>query len=143
VVTTTEAPRRGRSPLLIIGIIVLALILLCGVGGVALFTGVMNATQPVADAGEAYLTALRDGNYSRAYDLSSSALQQEAGDAEGLQAALGSKQLSGWSFTSRNISNNQGSLAGTTTYTNGETGTVEMALTQESNAWKVAGISLK
>jgi hypothetical protein len=89
------------------------------------------------------MTALRDGDYSRAYDLSSRALQQEVGDAGGLEDALSAFQPASWSFTSRNITNNQGSLQGTTTYTNGETGTVEMALAQEGGEWKVTGINLR
>jgi hypothetical protein len=136
-------PARGRSPLLIIGIIVLSLLLICGIGGAILFSTILNATQPVVDAGEAYLTALRDGDYSRAYDLSGPALQQEVGDAEGLQTRLGTRQLASWSVNSRNISNNQGSLEGTTTYTTGETGTFEMSLTQAGNDWKVVGIALR
>lgn len=121
----------------------LALLLLCGVGGVLLFNTVMSATQPVVNAGEAYMMALRDGDYTRAFEMSDSALQQEVGDAEGLQAALSQRQLSGWSFTSRAINNAQGTLSGTTTYTNGETGTVDMTLTQVGNDWKVAGINLR
>ncbi len=108
-----------------------------------LFNTVMNATQPVVNAGEAYMTALRDGNYTRAFEMSDSALQQEVGDAEGLQAALGERQLASWSFTSRAINNAQGTLSGTTSYTNGETGTVDMVLTQAGNDWKVSGITLR
>ena len=136
-------PPRRRSPLMIIGIIVLALAALCGGGGYLLFNTVMNVTKPVADAGDAYMAALRDGDFIRAYDMSGSALQQEVGDAEGLQAAMGDRQLASWSFTKRAIENNQGTLSGTTTYTNGETGTLDMTLTQEGNEWKVAGLSLK
>ena len=108
-----------------------------------LFNTVMNATQPVVEAGEVYLTALRDGDYTRAYDMSASALQQEVGDAEGLQVLMAERQLATWSITSRSINNSQGNLSGTTTYTNGETGTVEMALTQVGNEWKVSGLSLR
>jgi hypothetical protein len=142
-VTAPPPPARRRSPLLIIGIIVLALVVVCGIGGALLVGGVINATQPVYDAGQTYMTALRDGDYNKAYDLSAPSLQQEAGNAEGLQSVLGTKPLASWNFTSRSINNNQGSLEGTTTYTDGSTGTVTMALTQVGNAWKVAGISLK
>jgi hypothetical protein len=128
---------------MIIGIIVLALILLCGGGAVLLFTGVMNATQPIANAGEAYMSALRAGDYNKAFELSSTSLKQIAGDANGLQTALGSKQVSSWSFTGRSMNNGQGALSGTTTYADGSTGTVDMALTQEGNDWKVSGINLK
>lgn len=140
---TAPPPPRGRSPLLVIGIIVLALVLICGIGGALLVGGLINATQPVANAGDAFMAALRDGDYNRAYDMSAPALQQDAGDAEGLQAALGTKPVASWSFTSRNISNNQGSLEGTTTYTDGSTGTVTMALIQVGNDWKVSGVSLR
>ena len=128
---------------MVIGIIVLALVLICGIGGALLVGGVLNATQPVFNAGEAYMAALRDGDYNRAYDLSSTVLQQEVGDAEGLLPALGAKQPASWSFTSRSIENNQGRLQGTTTYKNGETGTVDMALTQVGNDWKVSFLNLK
>ncbi|MDQ3931172.1 MAG: DUF4864 domain-containing protein, partial [Chloroflexota bacterium] len=131
------------SPLLIIGIIVLALVLLCGIGGALLVGGVLNATQPIANAGEAYMAALRDGDFAKAYDMSAPALQQEVGSAEGLQTALSAKQLASWSFTSRNINNGQGALSGTTAYKDGSTGTVDMALTQVGNDWKVAGITLR
>ncbi len=136
-------PRRKRSPLLIIGGILLVLLVICGGGIAVLVGGVLNATQPIANVGDAYMTALRDGDYAKAFSLSDPSLQQEVKDAGGLQTALGSKQVATWSLTSRNISNNQGSLSGTTTYKTGESGTVDIALTQVGNDWKVAGISLK
>lgn len=140
---TGVPPKRKRSPLLIIGGIVLVLVLLCVAGFAALGGLVLGATQPVANAGEAYMTALRDGDYSKAFDLSSTALQQEVGNAQGLQTGLSSKQPARWSFTSRNVSNNQGNLSGTTTYKDGTSGTVDMVLTQVGNDWKVAGVSMK
>lgn len=142
-VATTGVPPKRRSPLLIIGGIVLGLLLLCGIGAAVLVGSVFNATQPMANTGEAFMTAARDGNWSKAYDMSSTALQQEAGNAQGLQTALSSKPLASWSFTSRNISNGQGTLSGTTNYTNGTSGTVDMVLNQVGNDWKVAGVSLK
>ncbi len=69
------APARRRSPLLIIIGIVVGLLLLCGVGIALLIGGVLATTQPVVNAGDAYMTALRDGNYSKAFDLSASSLQ--------------------------------------------------------------------
>ncbi|MDQ6693387.1 MAG: zinc ribbon domain-containing protein, partial [Chloroflexota bacterium] len=118
--------KRRTSPCFIIGGIALALILLCGAGVIGLGLFVVNATQPVASAGDAYMTALRDGDYSKAFNLSAPALQQEATNAQGLQSALSSKQPATWSFTSRNISNGTGTLSGTTTYKTGSNGTVDM-----------------
>jgi hypothetical protein len=89
------------------------------------------------------MAALRDGNYSRAFDLSSPDLQDEVGDASGLEAALSAKQPATWTFTSRSISNNNGQLSGTATYKDGTSGTVDMALSKFDNAWKVVGINMK
>ena len=73
----------------------------------------------------------------------SQSLQQEAGDAQGLQNALSSKQPQSWTFTSRNINNDQGTLSGTASYKDGTTGTVDLVLVKVGNDWKVAGISMK
>jgi hypothetical protein len=144
---TPPPPPRRRPTCLIIGIIVVVVLLVCG-GGIALLTGgiiagVFTATQPVVDAGDAYMSALRDGNYNTAFNLSSQALKQEVGDAQGLQNALSAKQPQSWTFTSRNINNGQGSLSGTASYKDGSNGTVNIALVKEGNNWVVDGISLK
>ncbi len=110
------APPRRRSPWLIIGGIVLGLVLLCGIGAALLFSTVINATQPMANGGEAFMTAIRDGDYNKAYSLCTPALQQELKSADDLKAAMGAKQPTSWSFTSRAINNGQGTLSGTTQY---------------------------
>jgi hypothetical protein len=126
---------------------VVVVLLVCG-GGLALGVGgivggVLSLTQPVADAGDAYMSALRDSDFNKAFSLSSQSLQQEAGNAQGLQTALAAKQPQSWTFTSRNINNNQGTLSGNATYKDGSTGTVDLVLVKEGNDWKVAGISMK
>ena len=137
---TSAAPPRRRSPLLIIAIIVVALLVICGIGFFAIFGLALNATQPAADAGQVYMTALSNGDYQKAFDLSSPSLQQEAVNAEGLKAALSSKEPASWNFTSRNVNNDQGELQGTTSYKDGTTGTVDIVLNKIGNDWKVAGI---
>lgn len=136
-------PKRKRSPLLIIGGIILGLLLLCGIGAFALFSSVLNATQPIATSGETFMAALRDGDYNKAYDLCAPALQKDLGSAQGLQTGLASKQPTSWSFTSRAINNGQGSLSGTTQYKDATTGTVDMLFAQVGNDWKVTGVTLK
>ncbi len=128
--------------LIIVGIVVAA-ILVCVLAVFLLVGVVFTATQPVVDAGDAFMRALRDGDYNAAFDLSAPSLQAEAGNPAGIETALSFKQPASWSFTSRNINNNDGSLSGTTTYKDGSTGTVEMALTKVGNDWKVTGINLK
>lgn len=137
------APPKRRSPLLFILLTILGVIVVCVVGVFLLIGGIFAATQPVVDAGDAYMAALRDTDYSRAFDLSSTALQQKAVDASGLETALSSKVPATWTFTSRGINNNDGSLSGNDTYKDGTTGTVELSLLKEGDKWKVDGINLK
>ena len=141
--TGVTPPPRRRSPLRIILIIVVAFLLLCGIGVALLVGGIFAATQPVVNAGDAYMSALRDGDYNKAFNLSTPALQQELGSADNLKAAVGSKQPTSWNFTSRSIDNGQGSLSGTTTFTDGTNGTIDLGLSQVGNDWKVSGIQMK
>lgn len=140
-------PKSKRSPLLIACGIIVGLLLLCGIGGLlggfALFNGVMNATQPIATSGETFMTALRDGDYNKAYGLCTPALQQELKSADDLKAAMTAKQPTSWSFTSRAINNGQGTLSGTTQYKDGSSGTVDLVLAQVGADWKISGASLK
>lgn len=141
-----EAPRK-KSPLLLILAIVGGVIVLCVVGIIvfagSIFGGVMALTQPVVDAGDSYMSALRDGDYGRAFELSAPSLQDEVGNAAGLEDALGFKQPASWTFTSRSIRNGEGRVSGDTKYKAGDSGTVEIILTQINNEWKVLGISLR
>ncbi|MDQ3929085.1 MAG: hypothetical protein M3328_08055, partial [Chloroflexota bacterium] len=66
-----------RNILLIVGGVVLLGVALCAVLFLTVFSTVMNATQPMADTGEKFMAALRDGNDQQAYDLCTSALQSD------------------------------------------------------------------
>lgn len=145
-VVTAPTPAKsgsGRKIALIVGGVLLGLLLLCVILFGSLFAGVMGLTQPAVDAGDKFMSALRDGNYDRAFELSTPSLQQEVVDAETLRDALESKQPTKWSFTSRNIQNDLATLEGTTTYANNESGQVEMELRKVGNDWRVSFINLK
>ena len=133
----------GRRIALIVGGVLLGLLLLCGILFGSLFAGIMGLTQPAVDSGERFMTALRDGNYDRAFELCTPSLQQEVGDAGALKDALSSKQPTKWGFTKREINNDLATLQGTTTYAGGEAGEVEMELRKVGNDWKVSFINLK
>ena len=133
----------GRRIALIVGGVLLGSLLLCVILSVTLFAGVFGLTQPAVDSGDKFMAALRDGNYDRAFELSTPSLQQEVGDAQALRGALASKQPTKWSFTSRNIQNDLATLEGTTTYANNESGQVEMELRKVGNDWRVSFINLK
>jgi len=136
-------PPRRRSPLLIIGIVVVALIVVCAIGFFAIFGIALTATQPVVDAGNTYMTALRDGDYAKAFSMSTQTLQQQVGDAQGLQTAIGDQQPATWSFDSRNVNNDLGDLTGTATYKSGKSGPLHIQFNKVGNDWKVSFIQLQ
>jgi len=90
-----------KKALLTAGVLVVAMAALsaCGVG---------DANKTAND----FMTALKGGDYEAAYGMLSPTLQQEIGDAEGLQAAVPGT-MSEWSFTSFNVENNTATVQGT------------------------------
>ncbi len=98
-------------------------------------------TEPAATAGESFMTALKNGDYAQAYALCSPSLQKEVGNARGLETAITSAQAvpSKWTFTSRNVSGDEGQIDGTATFANGREGTVRLVLVKAGNDWKVSG----
>ncbi len=125
----------------VVGVIALACVAL---GGTAILAG-LGLTQPAATAGDAFMTALRDGDYDQAYSLCSPGLQKELGSAQDLQELIenGDAQPSQWSFTSRNISGDTGQLDGNVTLTGDRPGTVIIKLVKVGDAWKINGFNLK
>jgi hypothetical protein len=134
-----------RRIVLIVAGAVLVLIVLCVVvlgGGIA---AIFQATQPVADASEKFMVALRDGNYQQAYDMCTPTLQSELSDASGLENMITSanRKPATWSFTSRNINNDRGEVGGTATFADNTAGTVSIVLMKSGNDWKIEGFNLK
>lgn len=133
-----------RKVILIVGGVVLLLLVLCGVlfgGGIL---ALMGATQPVVDASDKFMTALRDNNFTGAYDMCAPSLQSELGDAAGLEAFVkdGGRQPATWNFTSRSINNDEGVVEGTATFAGGATGTARVVLSKVGNDWKISGLTL-
>jgi hypothetical protein len=104
---------------------------------------VFTATQPVVDAGDSFMSALRDGNYNNAYNMCAPSVQQEVTDAQGMEDEFGAYQPANWTFTSRSIRNDLGRLEGTVNYKEGNSGTVRLEFVKSGDDWKVSGASLK
>ena len=145
VATPAAAPKSGSGMkiALIVGGVLLGLLLLCGVLFGSIIMGVLGLTQPAVDAGNNFMTALRDDNYDRAFELCAPSLQEEVGNAQALEDALSSKQPVTWSINSRNIEGDLATLEGTTTYAGDEPGTLEMELRKVCNDWRVSFINLR
>lgn len=96
--------------------------------------GAFFLTQGVADAGEVFMTSVQESRTNDAYALFASALQDEV-DAEtfaGMFADLG--DIESWSFTSRNVENNQGQLSGTAII-DGDTFNIELRFVNVDDNW--------
>jgi hypothetical protein len=135
----------NKKILLIIGGVALVFCLLCVIFFVVVFALGMGATQPAASAGEAFMTALKNGDHAGAYNLCSPALQRELGNAGSLGTRIknGKVEPTAWTFSSRDINNDTGQLDGTVTFTGNREGTVRLVLTQVGGEWKISAFSLK
>jgi hypothetical protein len=139
----------NRKTILIIVAVVLVLCICCV--GIVIVVGLMGGltalglTQPAADAGEAFMTALKDNDFDKAYNLCTPALQRELQNARALETRVknGKVQPTQWSFSSRNISGDQAQLDGSVTFVGNKEGTVRLTLTQVGGEWKVVGFNLR
>jgi hypothetical protein len=138
--------KSNKNIFLIIGGVLLLLV--CGcvgffvVLGGTIFGGVMAATQPMADAGERFMVAFRDGNYSSAYNMFTPSLQSEIGGQDRMEETLQASRPTKWSFNSRNISNDTGQLQGTMTLTDGREADFQLTLANVGGEWKISGIDI-
>lgn len=135
----------NKKIVLIIAAVLLVLCLLCaGVGVLAVVLG-MGATQPIVDVGDQFMNALKSEDYNRAYALCAPSLQQELRNAQGLANLIRNARVQPvqWSYSSRNINNDQGQLEGTVTFVGNREGTLQLVLTQVGGTWKIAGFRLR
>jgi hypothetical protein len=102
----------NKKILLIIAGAVLVLCLVC-VGVIVLSVGLgVGLTQPIANVGDEFMTALKNEDYTRAYNLCAPSLQQELRNPQNLANLIRNARVqpTQWSYTSRNVSNDQGQL---------------------------------
>ena len=142
--STTKTGSNNRKWLMIGGIGCAAVFLLCICIVVAAFALGMLGTQPSADAGEAFMTALKNSDYAGAYALCAPDLQNKLVNAQGLQRLVegGKARPTVWSFSSRNVTNGQAELSGTVTMVGGQ-GTVTLSLIQVGDQWKIIAFNLQ
>ncbi len=139
----------NRKTLLIIVAVVLGLCVCCAAVfiGIALTGGLtaLGLTQPAADAGEAFMTALKNGNFDQAYGLCAPTLQRELGNARNLETRVKNAKVqpTAWSFSSRNVSGSEAQLDGSVTFVGNREGTVRLVLQQIGSEWKISGFNLR
>ena len=101
------------------------------------FTLVLSLTRPVVDGADAFMGALKDGQYEQAYARAAPSLQQELGDANGLAARIGPYRPQEWSWSQRKLRNGIGNVSGRATWQSGNSGTAEIELHQVNGEWRV------
>ncbi len=139
----------NRTVAIVVGVVLVLCVCVClVVAAVGAISGgsilaLLGVTQPVADVGEKFMQSLKTADYSTAYKLCDPSLQKELGSVAGLKQMIerGQAQPVKWSFTSRNINNDTGSLEGTVTMQGGE-GTVSLELVKSGTDWLVTAFDL-
>lgn len=119
----------------------IGLVIMAATGGLAAF----GLTGPAAEVGESFMAALRDGDYTTAYNLCDPALQVELGSVEGLQSLVeaGSATPASWSFSSRQVNGNNATLSGDMTFENGQSGQVDLTLINSDGSWLLTSFNLR
>ncbi len=103
------------------------------------------ATQPTANVGDDFMTALQSSNYDKAYELLHPALQKKVGTSQDLEQMIekGKVHPVKWSFSSRSIENDTGELDGSATFTGNREGTVQLSLQKAGSDWKIIAFNLQ
>jgi hypothetical protein len=130
-------PKRRRRVWLFILIGVVAIAVLAG----GIFLLVVSLTRPVVDVADAFMTALKDGDFASASSYTTPALQRETGGAEGFARGIGVYRPATWSWSQRSIRNGVGRVSGSVTYQNGANGSVRLTMSQIDDRWRVEGYS--
>ena len=107
-----------------------------------------QTVQEFVKTGDAFMTALKDGNYEQAYSLFVPELQKEVGAASNLQTMIKSNnaQPEKWSFNSFNVATkNQtqtATMSGNVTYKDGRKGAVTLEMVKVGQDWKMTKFNL-
>lgn len=113
-----------------------------GIAGVGIFFGgltllVSSLTAPVVAGGDAFMTALRDGQFERAHALATPRLQQELGSAAAFADRVGPFRPREWRWSHRALRNGVGALGGSAEFADGP-GRVQIELHKVGGEWRVA-----
>jgi hypothetical protein len=137
---TESAPSWGAPPRQRLRPWHIVLIVLGGIAlfGIGLWQFLAWALGPMIASGDDFMAAVRDGDFARAYALSTPELQREVGDAGRMRASAESLMLTEWSWSQRSIRNETGRLIGTASYQGGRSGAVSLQLHQVDGQWRVA-----
>jgi hypothetical protein len=111
----------------------------------AVFLPVVDAlvplAQPAADVAHAFMQALKDADYARAYELCEASLQEEFGSPADLEAWMQDNgiDLVEWSFPERNLMEGMIQVLGLGTFAGDRQAAIEVLLVEVDGEWLVVG----
>jgi len=129
---------RRRRNIRIALVIVASLTLFVGM----LFFAVTTLTRPVVDAGDSFMTALKTGDFPRAYALAAPELQRELGSAQKLGAGVEPERPADWSWSSRSIRNGTGRVSGAYTRRDGVPRRALLVMRKVDGEWRITAFRL-
>lgn len=141
-VEITRKPSTGKTVAMVVGSIVAAFILFFG----TLITIIVLCVSCLTDVVQNQFSALRAGDYEKAYSYTASEFKKEVSIHDFKQFIEENPALKdnvSVSFPSREIKNNYGFLNGTLQLKDGKTIPIEVQLIKEDNVWKIIYIDLK
>jgi hypothetical protein len=136
-----------RPVFLVLGGIILFACLGCV--GILALTGAIGgvlttAIGPSNQVAEQFMTALRDGDWTKANALCDPALQQQVGGASGLQrlVSAGQARPTAWSFSHRNVTGDRAAFSGTGKVASGKNASVDLGLVKTGGDWKINSFNI-
>jgi hypothetical protein len=126
------------------GLLLLFACTLCGVvsavGGLKLFSGLLNDTQVIGDRANAFMVALRENRLNDAYAMLTPELQEKQSIVNFREAFTGNS-IKDWKFSNFSITNNLGYVAGMATDDEGNH-FVAFQLVNQQGKWAIIGYNL-
>jgi hypothetical protein len=134
--------KKGKSPLVWIGVGCCGCLLLVGIFAVAIFGGAFMATKGAADATHAWLGQVRQGQSEPVQaGLSESYRSQvDAQELEQITAIIARSKDA--TFPGRSVDNDRATMTGVLTGGGGPPQPVVIRLVKQAGAWKVDGVTL-
>jgi hypothetical protein len=147
--TMLERPSLGERQIImsfkrLLSVLVI-LIVLGGIGYVAFISGSNYlAEQGAKDAGDAYLQALKDGDFAAAYNLSAPTLQAQFGNPAGVQSNFAERAFfpEEWNIHDTSLEDDLGTLQASVSLTNGQRTGITLDLSKIEGDWRISRVEL-
>lgn len=104
--------------------------------------GAVSGLSDVKSTGDAFMTALKNGDHSTSWNMLTPAVQEELGSQEFWVEWATIRSFPEWKFTNTQIDNNEGQLDGEATL-DGITYDVTLVFEKIGDAWLISGINFQ